>query len=39
MLPSIAATPTAASAKPVRVLVIEGQALFGKALCHRLAEA
>ena len=37
MLPSIAAPAAASSAKPVRVLVIEGQALFGKALCQVLA--
>ncbi len=30
-------TPTATSAKPVRVMVIEGQALFAKALCQVLA--
>ncbi len=36
MLSSIT-TPTDSTAKPVRVLVIEGQALFGKALCQVLA--
>jgi DNA-binding NarL/FixJ family response regulator len=35
MLGSIA--PTQSSTKPVRVLVVEGQALFGKALCQVLA--
>ena len=30
-------TPAPSSTKPVRVLVIEGQALFGKALCQVLA--
>lgn len=32
-----APAPTAVEAKPVRVAVIEGQALFGKALCQVLA--
>jgi len=35
MLGSIAPTPS--STKPVRVLVVEGQALFGKALCQLLS--
>jgi len=30
-------TPAQSSTKPVRVLVVEGQALFGKALCQVLA--
>lgn len=31
------ATPTSTSTKPIRVMVIEGQALFGKALCQLLS--
>src|ERR1700736_2799966 len=36
MLGTIAA-PSPSATKPVRVLVVEGQALFGKALCQVLA--
>jgi DNA-binding NarL/FixJ family response regulator len=37
MMMSSITTPTATAAKPVRVMVIEGQALFAKALCQVLA--
>jgi len=35
--PTIAPTSPALATKPIRVMVVEGQALFGKALCQVLA--